>query len=271
MIMRTKKNNLLSPAVAAAHRARFCRLCEAAMSERRTQGEAGIGTLAEKRMHSIIKRYLCEDEEMHEVGVLDTRYVSDVRIGNEIFEVQTGAFYPMRKKIAYYLDHTDCTVTIVHPIIVNKWVSWVDPITHEITERKKSPKHESAQDLLAELYCLIPHLGNNRLRFRLLLLEAQDFRILNGRRSRDRKRGAERYERIPLDLLGEEEFTSPSDFQKFIPDALPTHFTVKDFTKHTGIRGRDAYSAVRVLVALGLLSTGESIGRAMGFTKNECL
>ena len=254
--------------VSPSHRARFCRLCEAAMLERRANGDAGIGTLAEKRLHAIIKRYLCEDEDLHEVGVLNTRYVSDVRIGNDVYEVQTGAFYPMRKKIAYYLENTNCTVTIVHPIIVNKWVSWVDPTTHEVSERKKSPKHEGTKDLLAELYCLIPYLGNPRLKFRLLMLEAQDFRLLTGR-SRDRKHyGAERYERIPLDLLSEEDFSDVSDFRQFIPDTLPTHFTVKDFTRHTGIRGRDAYSAVRVLVALGLLSTGESIGRAMGFTKN---
>lgn len=253
--------------VAPAHRARFCRLCEAAMLERRANGDAGIGTLAEKRLHAIIKRYLCEDEDLHEVGVLNTRYVSDVRIGNDVYEVQTGPFYPMRKKIAYYLEKTDCTVTIVHPIIVNKWISWVDPATREISERKKSPKHEETKDLLAQLYCLIPHLGNPRLRFRLLMLEAQDFRMLTGR-SRDRKHyGAERYERIPLDLLGEEDFTSFEDFKQFIPDDLPTHFTVKDFTRHTGIRGRDAYSAVRVLTALGLVSPAESIGRAMAFQK----
>ncbi|MBQ8309847.1 MAG: hypothetical protein IJX80_02405 [Clostridia bacterium] len=258
-----------SHTVSPAHRARFCRLCEEAMLENRANGDAGIGTLAEKRLHAIIKRYLCEDEDLHEVGVLNTRYVSDVRIGNDVYEVQTGAFYPMRKKIAYYMEHTDCTVTVVHPIIVKKWISWVDPATREISKRKKSPKHEGMKDLLAELYCLIPYLDNPRLRFRLLLLEAQDFRMLTGR-SRDRKRyGAERYERIPLDLLGEEDFTTPSDFRQFLPDALPTHFTVKDFTRHTGIRGRDAYSAVRVLAAMGLITPADNIGRAMAFLKRS--
>ena len=82
-------------------KARFDRLCREAIAERRVQGEAGIGTLAEKRLHAVIKKYLCADEDCHEVGVLDTRYVSDVRIGNEIFEVQTGAFYPMKKKSNY--------------------------------------------------------------------------------------------------------------------------------------------------------------------------
>ena len=245
-------------------KARFDRLCTASMREHRTQGDAGIGTLAEKRMHSIIKHYLCEDEDCHEVGVLNTRYVSDVRIGNEIYEVQTGDFYPMRKKIEHYLTATDCTVTVVHPIPAVKWVSWVDPQTYEISPRKRSPKKGRAEDLLPKLYCLLAHLGDPRLRFRLLMLEAEDFRLLNGR-SRDRKKGSQRYERIPLALLDELNFDSPEDFRRFVPTELPHHFTVKDFSALTKIRGRDAYSAVRVLCALGLFKESDPIGRSMGW------
>ena len=247
--------------------ARFNRLCREILVQGYTSGEAGIGTLAEKRLHAVIKRYLCEDEDCHEVGVLNTRYVSDVRIGNEIFEVQTGSFFPMKRKIAYYLEKTDCTVTVVHPIPAVKWVSWIDPETHEIASRSRSPKRGRAEDLLPELYHLLPHLGDPRLRFRVLLMEAEDFRLLNGW-SRDRKRGSVRYERIPLSLLGDVELLSPSDFRVFIPDALPQHFTVKDFSTLTKIRGRDAYSAVRALAALGLFAPADPIGRSMGWRRD---
>ena len=247
--------------------ARFNRLCREILVQGYTSGEAGIGTLAEKRLHAVIKRYLCEDENCHEVGVLNTRYVSDVRIGNEIFEVQTGSFFPMKRKIAYYLEKTDCTVTVVHPIPAVKWVSWIDPETHEIASRSRSPKRGRAEDLLPELYHFLPHLGDPRLRFRVLLMEAEDFRLLNGW-SRDRKRGSVRYERIPLSLLGDVELLSPSDFRVFIPDALPQHFTVKDFSTLTKIRGRDAYSAVRALAALGLFAPADPIGRSMGWRRD---
>ena len=247
-------------------KARFDRLCAEAMRSARTQGEAGIGTLAEKRLHLIIKRYLCEDSDCHEVGVKDTRYVSDVRIGNDVYEVQTGPFYPMRKKIEHYLTHTDCTVTVVHPVPVVKWVTWIDPKTNELTPRKRSPKKGRVEDLLPELYCLIPHLNDPRLRFRLLLIEAEDFRLLDGR-SRDRKKGSSRYERIPLALLEELDFCSPSDYARFLPTDLPEHFTVKEFSTLTKIRGRDAYSAVRVLAALGLIQAAEPIGRSMAWRR----
>ena len=247
-----------------AHKARFDRLCREAASAPRGSGDEGIGTLGEKRMHAIIKRYLSEDHIYHEVGVLDTGYVSDVRIGNDVYEVQTGAFYPMKKKIAHYIENTDCTVTVVHPISVTRWVTWVDAKTGEATPRKKSPKRERAIHLLPELYCLLPYLGNERLRFRLLMVEEEDFRTLSGRKD-NRKRGARLYERMPLALLGEIEFSSPDDFSVFLPNDLPSPFTVKDFSQKTGLRGRDAYSAVHVLEKLGLITKTEPIGRAMAF------
>ena len=250
------------------HVSRFARMCEAALLQGRTQGDSGIGTLQEKRLHSIIKHFLCDNEDYHEVGVLDTRFVSDVRIGNLVFEVQTGDFFPMKKKIEHYLQNTDCLVTVVHPIPVVKWISWVDPKTREIAPRIRSPRKGRPEDLLPQLYCLIPYLQNPRLRYHLLFLEVEDFRLLNGRRSRDRKRGSERYERMPLSLLGEMELNTPSDFSVFIPDALPDHFTVKQFSDLTKIRGRDAYSAVRVLTALGFFEESEKIGRSMGWRRN---
>ena len=250
--------------IPAHKQARFNRLCREMLSQRRTQGEAGIGTLGEKRMHALIKRYLCEDPDCHEVGVRNTRYVSDVRIGNEVFEVQTGPFYPMRKKIDHYLTQTDCTVTVVHPIPVVKWITKLSKEGEPLAPRVKSPKKGRPEDLLPELYCLLPHLGNPRLRFVLLLLEAEDVRIGSARARNPRKNTA-LYERLPLALLDELVFSSPEDFRRFLPADLPKVFTVKQFSALTKIRGRDAYSAVRVLSALGLLRQAPPIGRAMAW------
>ncbi len=247
-----------------AHKARFDRLCEEAMRRDIRIADQGVGTLAEKRLHAVIKRYLCEDTDCHEVGVLNTRFVSDVRVGNEIYEVQTGSFAPMKKKIAHYLEKTDCTVTVVHPLPALRWMAWIDPRTTEILPRKKVSAIARPQDLLPELYALRDFLGHPRLKFRLLLLETEDFRVLNSR-SRNPKARTKHYERIPLSLLGEMNFDTPEDFRRLIPDGLPAHFTVKDFSTLSKIRGINAYSAVRALVALGLATPADPIGRAMGF------
>ena len=248
-------------------RARFDRLCMEAVATEHVSGQAGIGTLAEKRLHAVIKRFLAADERYQEVGIPDTRYVADVRIGNHIFEVQTGDFAPMRDKIAYYLEHTDCAVTVVHPIPVKKWISWIDPKSGEISERARAPKKKPC-DLLPQLYALLPMLGNPRLRFRLLLIEAHDFRMLSTRSKKPKSR-AKKYERIPLSLIGIMDFDEAADFRALIPPDLPAHFTVKEFSKRSHLHGIDAYSAVRALVALGLFAEGERIGRSMGFIKTE--
>lgn len=247
-----------------ARKARFDRLCREAIRVRPNLGDAGIGTLAEKCMHAVIKQFLCADEACHEVKLEGTRFVSDVRIGNEIFEVQTGDFYPMKRKIGYYLTETDCTVTVVHPIAAQRWMSWVDPKTMEIEPRKRVPRKGRPIDLLPQLFALSEHLQNPRLRFHLLLLETYDFRLLNDS-SKNRKLHAAHYERIPISLLGEMTFSSPLDFRIFLPADLPSHFTVKQFSALSGIRGRDAYAAVRALSALGLTSPSDPIGRSMGW------
>lgn len=252
---------------AELQQARFRRLCTDAMLEGRTDGKYGFGTLAEKRMHAVLKKYICPDTDFHEVGLSGTRYLSDVRIGKDIWEIQTGDFSPMKRKISYYLSDTDCNVTVVHPITVNKWVSRIRPETFDIYDRRKSPKHERPEDLLPLLYPLLPDLGNPRLRFRLLLLEAEEFRLPDTGNRRQRRRGSIRYERIPLALLEDQSYDSPQDFLRFLPETLPDPFTVRDFSRATKILGVDAYSAVRVLAALGVLAPAEPIGRAMAFRR----
>ncbi len=254
--------DLLSP---EARSARFSRICDAAMRERREQGTDGIGTLSEKWLHQIVKRYLTEDVSCHEIRVdASRRFVSDVRVGDHAFEVQTGSFAPMAKKIAYYLDHTDLTVTVVHPIPVSRQLCWIDPVTHEISPPRRVPKRGKASDVLAALYPLLPYLTHPRLQIRVLLLEVQDFKLLS---SSSPKRRGERFERIPTALLEDRSFLSPSDFLPLLPPNLPSPFTVKQFSSASRIRGRDAYSAVRVLAALGLLSPAPPIGRSMAWRR----
>ena len=94
---------------------------------------AGIGTMAEKRMHKALKRYICPDESCHEVrikpdGTASTEdrekaesgrggYIADIYKDGEIFEIQTAGFYPLKKKIEFYLKNTDFKVTVVHPLV----------------------------------------------------------------------------------------------------------------------------------------------------------
>ncbi len=253
----------------AGRRGRFERVCMEAMRECREDLRDGIGLLGEKWQHQIIKRYLTEDAAEHEVKLAGTRYVSDVRVGDDIYEVQTGSFAPMRKKLERYLSDPALNVTVVHPLPAVRYLSWMDPRTGEIGDARRVAGKRNPLLLVPELYPLIPllpYFAAGRLAFRLLLLEVRDYRLLDGR-TRDRKAGSTRLERIPTALVADRTFRTPGELAALLPGELPEPMTVAEFAKGTGIHGLDAYSAVRVLLALGIFADAGKKGRGMAFRR----
>lgn len=238
-----------------------------------------IGTLREKRLHACIKRYLCPDETCHERPVGDLlredsakprRMVADILTDGHIIEVQTGGFFPLREKIGWYLTHTPCRVTVVHPIPAVKYLSWINPEDGSILSRHKSPKRGRVRDMAKELYWISDFIGDPRFSVRLLLMELEEYRMADGW-SRDGKRGSNRYERFPTALLGDVTLWTPADYAAyFLPPALtapdaagnPPVFTAADYAKTTGIRGKATYSAIHLLERLELArESEEKVGR----------
>ncbi len=258
--------DLLEP---AARRDRFRRICDSLIRAPHEQGLAGVGTLSEKRLHAAIKAYLSEDTDYHEVGFPDRRFIADVKVDNEIYEVQTGDFAPLKPKIEYYLTSTDCTVTVVHPLTRTCWISYLDPLTGELSPRRRSPKSEKAENIFAKLYPLLPYLANPRFRLRLLLIEEYRIRYKNKTVRVGRKRTS-RIERVPLSLFEEICLCTPADYLRFLPtEKLPVPFTAKDYAAATGIRGIHTYTALHALEALSLISRTGMVGRSRGYTPCE--
>ena len=236
-----------------------------------------IGTLREKRLHAAVKLYLCPDETCHERPAADLipreseapqkfrRMVADILWDDHVMEVQTGGFFPLKEKIAWYLTHTSCRVTVVHPIPAVKYLSWINPSDGSIISRSKSPKRGRVRDVAKELYWLSEFIGNPRLSVRLLLLELEEYRLADGW-SKDKKRGSNRYERFPTALLGDVTLTTPADYAEyFLPPALSAPdtegntplFTAAAYAKATGIRGRATYAVIHLLEKLGLVAEQE--------------
>ena len=236
----------------------------------------GIGTMAEKRMHKALKRYICPDENCHEVrikpdGTASTEdrekaesgrggYIADVYKDGEIFEIQTGSFYPLKKKIEFYLKNTDFKITVIHPLVECKWSVWIDPETGETTPRRRSPKKERLTDLLPEIFWLSELLNSDRLFFRALVIEAEEYRMLDGW-SGDKKKGSTKYERIPVSLINEVTFGA-KEVRDLMPEALKEEFTAPEFSKATGLRGRKAYYALKLMCIVGAAEKGEKKGRS---------
>lgn len=267
-----------------ARQARFALLCEKErLSDRPAEG-MGIGTYKEKRLHAMLKDFYCPDGARKEVKLTDEhltgqhaaltdaatrraadRYVADIMTEDgEIIEIQTGGFYPLIKKLHFYLCATDCRVTVVHPVAHVKWLRWMDEATGELSEPRRSPKRGRVRDIAKELYWLAPYLAEPRLQLCIPLIEVEETRLLNGWGSGG-KRGSTRYNRFPLSLFDEVVLSAPDDYAAaFLPpkDALPSPFTAAQYAKATGIRGKATYSMLHILCDLGFLIPAEKQGRA---------
>ena len=234
------------------------------------RGEGGIGTLGEKRLHAVMKSFCSAEPATHEVKLGGgTRYTADVLSDNVIYEIQTGSFRPLPPRLNYYLEHTPCDIVVVKPIPKLRWMRWMEPDTGELSTRRRVPRAGDIRDFLSEVYYLIPYLPLPRFSVRLVFLEVEDFKWRNGK-SRDGKHyGAERYERIPLSLLGTKTFRTPADYRVFLPDTdlLPGAFTAPEYAIITGINGRATYGTLRALCAMGLLAQTDMRGRAMVFER----
>ena len=153
----------------------------------------GIGTLSEKTVHAVLKHYYAPDESQHEIPVEGC--VADIFNGKEIIEIQTRSFDRMRPKLERFLPLYP--VTIVYPIPHIKWLSWINEETGETSPKRKSPKHGNPYQAFIEMYKIRQYLPDGNLHFRLALIDMEEYRLLNGW-SRDKKKGSDRYDRIPL-------------------------------------------------------------------------
>ncbi len=202
----------------------------------------GIGTLSEKTVHAILKHYYEPDEDRQEIPI--ENYVADICANGEIIEIQTRQFDKMRNKLSAFLPRYP--VTIVYPIPREKWIIWIDEESGELSKKRKSPLKGNPYLIFPELYKIKMFLKHPNLRLRLGFLDMEEYKLLNGR-SRDKKKGASRYDRIPTELVQEMEIDCPRDFMQFVPLELENAFTSREFAKAAHISLPLAQTALNIL------------------------
>lgn len=227
-------------------REQFHKACTEILENERTR--LGIGTLSEKTVHAVLKRYLVPDGRCHEIKC--GRFVADILCEGEIIEIQTAGFNRLRAKLEEFLKENE--VTIVYPIPHRKWLIWIDDKTGEFSVRRRSPKVGNYYEAFYELYKIKMFLKHPNLHFRFILLDVEEYRLLNGY-SADKKKGSTRYDRIPIELVEDKVLNSYEDFKELVPSELCQPFTVKMFQKETKLSPKKAGTAVNVLAYLGVI------------------
>lgn len=200
----------------------------------------GIGTLSEKTLHAVVKNYMEPNADYHEVPL--DGFVADIFRDDAVIEIQTSNFNKLRRKLDQFLPLYP--VTIVYPVPATKWVIWVDPETGLEVSKRKSPKKGSPYQAFRELYKIKQYLGHPHLRIEFLFIDMEETKLLDGW-SRDKKRGATKYDRIPLELVDEMVFERVEDYRMMIPPEL-SGFTTREYAKSTKIPLAHAQTALNI-------------------------
>ena len=212
-----------------------------------------IGTLSEKTVHAVVKNYYEPDEDKQEIPI-EGMY-ADIFTGKEIIEIQTRSFDQVRKKLDRFLAYYP--VTVVLPIPAVKWLIWIDEETGELTDKRRSPKKGNPYKAFKELYKIKQYLKKDGLTIKLLFLDMEEYRLLNGW-SKDKKKGSCRYDRIPVSLVNEITLSCPQDYMQLLPNDLPDTFTCAEFAKLVKIPSKQANLVLNILFYLEVV---ERIGK----------
>ena len=242
------------------------RRAEAALAGKQEKNR-GIGTQSERMLHCVLKYYFEPDEQWQEVRI--GRHIADIYrpMDNRILEIQTRDFGRLRDKLDDFLPNYK--VTVIYPVAREKHIYWVDPETGEATGGNRSPKKGQPWEILQEIYRLPDHQNHPNLSFLPVLMDVNEYRLQDGLRSRDGKRGSHRLERIPCEL--EEGFLleQKEDYQALLEDRFQTPFTAKEFAKTMHLRGRAVGESIKVLERAGVIEHTGSQGRSYIYERTD--
>ena len=220
-----------------------------------------IGTYKEKKLHIILKKYFEPDCAYHEIPT--NGFIADIRRDGEIIEIETSGFSGLKPKLEAYLG--EYQVTLVYPLAQKRYISWIDTETQEISDRRQSPKKANAYDALFEMVRILPYVNHPNLTVVSPLLEIDEYRLLDGW-SKDKKKGSNRYERVPVDILGMVRLSCDEDYRAYIPESAGGNFTVKEFAKAAKIREERARAVIKVMEARGILANTGKSGRSYRYS-----
>ena len=147
---------------------RFLTARESVLEERLPS--CGVGTLSEKSLHKMLKLYIEPDIDNHEVKYLGS--IADIKNREGVFEIQTRSYYKLKPKLSKML--AEGRVTVVCPLSYNKWMRWIDLDSGDVTEPKKSPKHENVYDAMFHLFGIREFIDHPNLSVMIFFLESEE-------------------------------------------------------------------------------------------------
>ena len=240
-------------------------MSEKIIIEANEKTESLITTYMERSLHASLKEHFCPDKSRHEVKI--GRFVADACTDNTIFEIQTGNFAPLAKKLRFYIENTNFDVVIVRPIAQNRKILWIDEASGELSKPpRKSSKHENIASGVADLLYLKDFLGNERISFCFVLMEIDEVRLLDGY-GKQKKIRATSVDRMAGEIYSISYINSIEDVRGAIYPLLPDGKFGRDaLSSSLSLKGMKLWSVQKLLLETGLL-TCEKDGKRLVFEK----
>ena len=208
-----------------------------------------IGTQNESLLHMTLKYFFEPNFCFHEQKL--GKFFADIYRDGHITEIQTSKFFVMNGKLDFFLNEKDFSVEIVYPIAKRRFISWMDPITGEISDKKRG-RRDNIYDVFTEIYGIRDFIASEKLSILIALVDIEEQKALNPRR-KNPKSGARRVSRIPLGIDDIIYLETSEDYLQFIPEKLQGQFTSKDFAVCAKIGRSLAQTTLNILTTLGIV------------------
>lgn len=217
-----------------------------------------IGELNEKAVHHHAKmRASNGDYALQEIRV--GNYVADVKIGNDIKEIQTANFKNLVKKIKFYISQ-GYNVEVIYPLINKSQIIYIDRDTDCEDYRGKKHTYKTKYDALKEMYWIKQFIGNDSFKLKILLYEIEDYRYSNTKIKIDK---------YPANVIDEILIQNSDDLRKFIPDTLNKTFFAKEFKREAKTRSGYYHQYLHLLEDFGLVSPIGKQGNSVIWQRND--
>jgi hypothetical protein len=217
-----------------------------------------IGTRKESSLHRDLKFTYAGQGGQTEIEVAG--FVADgINAAGEFIEVQTGHFASIEKKIQKL--SLLGKIRLIYPVLVTKYIE-VFTARGKLQSRRKSPKRGSAWDIFDALIHA-PELPLVRgLTIELVLVDAAEQRVQDGKGSWRRK-GVSIRDRTLLAVHERITLHKPADFLRFVPFTKKEQFTSARLGEKAGIRVDMARKALYVLNKMGAVKRTGKQGNAL--------
>jgi len=218
---------------------------------------ATIGELNQTDLHEELKRQYCGHDGETEVEV--DGFVVDVRLPNELVEIQTRSVGKLKRKLVKL--SADHRVRLVHPIAVSKYIERIDGDGGTVS-RRRSPKRGRVEGAFREISSIADILPNPNITVEIVLVDVTELRRDDGRGSWRRK-GVSIVGRRLDGIVERYALRLARDYLRLLPDNLPESFTNRDVVAAAGLTYRVAQSMTSSLRKMGLISITDKRGREL--------